>query len=250
MTYRLVQDYIENFFSCIRSRGGFNSNPTALQFEIAYKYMLIHTEIRSSENGNCEMDNIEIFEYSSAYKPHKVNAAEVEDDIEFDFPQDIIDDENVAALSAFVKEVVKHISGFVSQKVRQSTKCNMCKEALTDPEFEEDCWLLFLKNVGGLTAPASFVTAICLIAETEFRRKLRISNNFSTFIEGISNVITNSFKIGDEITCLQEHKSEILASILKTYVNIRIHYECKKLSLPNKKPIRQKLNKLTQNLGQ
>jgi len=58
LTYRLVRDYIEIFFGCIRQRGdGFNDNPTALQFEIAFKYMLIHTEIRSSENGNCEADD-------------------------------------------------------------------------------------------------------------------------------------------------------------------------------------------------
>lgn len=30
LTYKLSQDYIETFFSGIRSRGGFNNNPNAL----------------------------------------------------------------------------------------------------------------------------------------------------------------------------------------------------------------------------
>lgn len=45
LTYRILQDYIENFFGSLRARGGFNDNPSALQLEIAMKYLLIHTEI-------------------------------------------------------------------------------------------------------------------------------------------------------------------------------------------------------------
>lgn len=33
LTYKLSQDHLELFFSAIRSKGGFNNNPTALQFE-------------------------------------------------------------------------------------------------------------------------------------------------------------------------------------------------------------------------
>jgi len=32
LTYRLIQDYLENLFGAIRSKGGFNDNPTAYQF--------------------------------------------------------------------------------------------------------------------------------------------------------------------------------------------------------------------------
>ncbi|KAH0815996.1 hypothetical protein GEV33_006794 [Tenebrio molitor] len=34
-------------------KGGFNNNPTAIQFESAYKKLLIHVELKSSEAANC-----------------------------------------------------------------------------------------------------------------------------------------------------------------------------------------------------
>ncbi|TGZ45601.1 THAP domain-containing protein 9 [Temnothorax longispinosus] len=37
LTYKLSQDHVELFFSAIRSRGGHNNNPTAKQFESAFK---------------------------------------------------------------------------------------------------------------------------------------------------------------------------------------------------------------------
>jgi len=37
LTYKMSQDHIEMLFSAIRSRGGFNNNPSAAQFEAAYK---------------------------------------------------------------------------------------------------------------------------------------------------------------------------------------------------------------------
>lgn len=39
-TYKLSQDHLETFFSAIRSRGGFNNNPTAQQFSSAFKRLL------------------------------------------------------------------------------------------------------------------------------------------------------------------------------------------------------------------
>ena len=43
-TYKLSQDYIETFFSALRSKG-FNNNPNAQQFESAYKRLLVRHEI-------------------------------------------------------------------------------------------------------------------------------------------------------------------------------------------------------------
>jgi len=53
LSYKLSQDHLEMFFSAVRSRGGFNNNPTAFQFESAYKRLLVHCEIKSSDSANC-----------------------------------------------------------------------------------------------------------------------------------------------------------------------------------------------------
>ena len=53
LAYKFSQDHLQVFFSAIRSRGGHNNNPTARQFESAYKRLLIHCEVTGSQNANC-----------------------------------------------------------------------------------------------------------------------------------------------------------------------------------------------------
>lgn len=41
------------WFSAVRAMGGFSNNPTKAQFVSAYKKLLLHTQIKASEKGNC-----------------------------------------------------------------------------------------------------------------------------------------------------------------------------------------------------
>lgn len=65
LTYKLSQDYLETFFSAIKARGGFNNNPNAVQFQSAYKRLLLRNELHEFENGNCSFDGIEILHVTS-----------------------------------------------------------------------------------------------------------------------------------------------------------------------------------------
>lgn len=53
-SYRLSQDHLDLFFSCIRSRNGFNPNPTCRLFISAFKGILMPAEIRI-DSGNCSI---------------------------------------------------------------------------------------------------------------------------------------------------------------------------------------------------
>lgn len=55
ITYKLSQDHLETFFSAVRSRGGYNDNPTCRQFQAAYKRLLVHNTIVGSMHGNCSI---------------------------------------------------------------------------------------------------------------------------------------------------------------------------------------------------
>jgi len=57
LSYKLSQDHLEVFFSALRSRGGFNNNPNAIQFKSAYKRLLVKHQISGSEYGNCSTIN-------------------------------------------------------------------------------------------------------------------------------------------------------------------------------------------------
>ena len=41
LTYKMSQDHLELFFGAVRASGGWNDNPTAMQFRSAYKQLMI-----------------------------------------------------------------------------------------------------------------------------------------------------------------------------------------------------------------
>jgi hypothetical protein len=56
-------------FSAIRSKRGFNNNPTVSQFEAVYKTFLVHAEIKTKISDSClAQDNTSILKISSAKK--------------------------------------------------------------------------------------------------------------------------------------------------------------------------------------
>lgn len=73
LTYKINQDHLETFFSALRSRGGFNNNPNAKQFESSYKRLLVRHEIEASERGNCLIDDVQILYALSANKSNIIS---------------------------------------------------------------------------------------------------------------------------------------------------------------------------------
>ena len=55
--YKFSQDHLELFFSAIRARGGFNDNPTALQFKAAYKRLLLRADIKMDSGNTIPLDD-------------------------------------------------------------------------------------------------------------------------------------------------------------------------------------------------
>lgn len=51
--YKISQNHLELIFSSIRSHSGYNNNPTIKKFKFAFKKLIIHTEIKENNIGNC-----------------------------------------------------------------------------------------------------------------------------------------------------------------------------------------------------
>lgn len=49
----MSQDHLELFFGVIRSRSGYNNNPSARMFQAAYKKLLVHSQFKDGSNENC-----------------------------------------------------------------------------------------------------------------------------------------------------------------------------------------------------
>lgn len=64
-TTDLQQDLLESFFSRMRSKGGFNSNPTQEQFIGNFRRILLNTELTASSISNCA-DKLQIMQVSTS----------------------------------------------------------------------------------------------------------------------------------------------------------------------------------------
>lgn len=187
LTYKCSQDHLELFFGAIRSRGGWNNNPTALQFMAAYKRLLVRHEVQQAR-GNCSMqDQTSIL--------HVTRRANHHEDVAHDAPlddhaaarrfgmiaspraedHDYVDVPNTTTLSLYVENVVDYIAGYVVRMLQRKITCPDCMAALQEQEGSGGL-LLRRKNRGGLLVPSSSVVVICKSTEKCLRR-LEASNS-------------------------------------------------------------------------
>lgn len=235
LTYKLSQDHLEMFFSNIRSKGGFNNNPTAIQFESAYKRLLIHVELTSSEAANClAQDGTSILNVVSSNK-NCSNQLDLFCDEEMDSELDDNDKNHyeIQVYSRFDIDVIDYIAGFVVKKCLKRINCHICCNALT--EKDECSSLIRRKNKGGLTIPSKSTSFVCKMAEKTFRGfPHSFSKNNVNFIQrlitlGTARIIT--YPIFEEINYhfmeqdpMTNHLIQLVYNILKIYFTIRLHH--------------------------
>ncbi|XP_065324718.1 uncharacterized protein LOC135931493 isoform X4 [Gordionus sp. m RMFG-2023] len=111
LTYKTSQDHLELFFSCLRSKGGFNNNPSAYQLRSAIRGVMI-AKMGALCTGNCiPLDNTNLF------------CGDYQDDdniraIDFSF----IDVPDIQKLSPFVDNIATYISGYITRKLISENK--------------------------------------------------------------------------------------------------------------------------------
>lgn len=115
----------------MRSRGGFNNNPTAMQFEGAYKRVLIHTELQSLDAANCSaQDETSILNVTSnTSSQHLLDSLNVED-MEIEDMETMVSFDEISN-SMYYTDIVQYIAGFVSRGIRKKINCEICAQSLT-----------------------------------------------------------------------------------------------------------------------
>lgn len=247
LSYKLSQDHLEMFFSAIRSRGGFNNNPTAYQFENAYRRLLVHAEICSSAAANClALDGTSILNITCKNKNKKL-PVEI---LKFNVSDETDDDLIIPGYNTFVNDIVEYISGFVARKVSRGINCEVCASALISKT--SDCKLLNTKDRGGLFRATSDVINICKIAERVLREApdlTRQSDKLNVLIVKATSKIslTDKFVILQEHILNQEpisnHLITLIYYILYNYFIVRLHHQNASLN-DTKSRLRKKFTKL------
>lgn len=230
LTYKLSQDHIEMFFSAIRSRGGFNNNPTASQFRGAYKRLLVHTEINTSLAANCiAQDDTSVLTVSSASKPKVDDLLDENYDIIESDPFFETTDIVPNGFSEYVDDVTEYIAGFVARKVARVITCGVCADGLLIND--SNSLLLNRKNRGGLCKAATDVVKICKIAEKVFRM-FRVDSNAQVkrmILYTFRQINGNNFFVELNQHILDQdpennHILQLLNIVLKVYFTLRMHY--------------------------
>lgn len=257
LTYKLSQDHLELFFGAIRSKGGYNNNPTARQFEAAFKRLLVHSEITAPKTGNTvDLEKISILTCGSGIlltRSH--NGENLEESQEYktilnDVHRDIEKSDFFMSpswdLTLYVLDIVSYISGFVVKSLKKCISClkclNLLEQAVVTSQLQKR------KTFGKLIKASDMVSNICKAGEKFFRFFQKTNNIFNKNIKGVLDIlILNTVKslqsnifnfFGDHIfdgDIFENHALDLIKLILKHYFNIRIHYETtKKLEISRK----------------
>ena len=206
LTYKLNQDHIELFFSAVRARGGFNNNPTSMQFQAAYKRLLMRHSIKAT--GNCiERDEtyiIGIIRDSSTESGEVVSCGAINIARKYemiDRPTCIAEHiysemPHVVRHSEYKEAAVAYIAGYVVNMVMKRISCERCHEALVANRAERHRFVVH-KSRGGLQQPSPSVVSVCLEAEKSVQFMLKTSGGVLPQCAGIlpavaSAVLTNT----------------------------------------------------------
>ena len=203
LTYKLSQDHIELFFSAVRARGGFNNNPTSMQFQAAYKRLLMRHSIKAT--GNCitrdESRILDILRDSSSETDTVVSCSAVNLARRYDMldmpacaavaEHSYSDMPHVVHHSEYKEAAVAYIAGYVVNMAKKRVGCERCQEALVAENAERHNFVVF-KSRGGLQQPSPSVVAICLEAEKSVQFMLRSSGGVLPQCAGILPAIASA----------------------------------------------------------
>lgn len=246
--YKISQDHLELYFSSIRSRGGWNNNPTARQFAAAYKWLTVRAEVRQGGVGNCiPLEEIPILTESSRLKSPEEN-------LNFTSPH-LLHEEvlvppplesiwgdhdyimNTDVLSNCSLQIIIYIAGFVTYQLKKSIQCEHCIQAIIGDKDDFLNSLINKKNRGGLTYPSKDVVNICKISE----HFLRVNENLlmkTNFVDQLKNKVMFECIQLELFNSLAEHVLNVginhiyflIESVISKYFTIRIHFITKRKS--------------------
>lgn len=264
-TYKLSQDCLELFFCSIRAQGGYNNNPTARQFQAAYKKLLVHVELKESFRGNCiPLEELYILKLNPV---HQINITSrqysVSDLPTFDYTalhndHDYLPD----PVSAYAKHIITYIAGYIVYYLKKHIVCEYCLNSLDSTSRGSFLYsFIDLKNKKGLQYPSDDVIEICLKCEKVLKNEISVVGLSKVSIDYLKNLILREFVTANVFRnlvihsfdqfALDNHRCLLIKSIIERYLNIRLIYLSKRKTDKNRAvSIRHTSNKIVLFSGQ
>ena len=197
LTFKFSQDHIELLFCSLRTRFGSNNNPSAKEFQHAYKRLLLHQEI-TGKHGNCIIDN-DAFLLPVNLPPLK-NQSELKPFPDFKnynwlLPFESDHDYSVLShwpnLSEFQSAVIEYIAGFCVKMAIKSITCPQCLKAVIQQGTEKNFKLVNRKDRGGLIHVNASVRVVCEETEKIVKKLFLLSNGMVPSMSDTKQVVTS-----------------------------------------------------------
>lgn len=259
-------------FGHIRAHGGCNTNPTARQFKAIYKKLIIKSELRDFDSGNCKsLEDISILSCESAVDKINLTSEQKQlwenpDDELKEIYEQALFDEEIEVMTRDITEVtfpvIVYIAGFVVNALLRRLKCDVCVSALLATEDSRNHRFIKLKDRGGLIFPSDDVVNICKKMEVIIKKtvlhenKFRVSSKYTKtllvpkalehFI-GINTFESINYHQFDQ-DAMDNHVIQLIKCVMEKYIDIRLHFLSKNVTTKLSK--RQLLSKYLHLTGQ
>jgi len=188
LTNRLNQDPLENMFSIVRQKNGYNKNPTSRVFRSCFASICYFSLMKCAEHCNCEEDNDEYFTTDSLENVDITSNIEKTDELrETEEPLISNSCSTISTTKVTVKPLndltnlqpktvtlkscsVLYFIGYLAKKCINHFNCSNCKLNLILQDSLNDPNSLFLLNKtydwvssGGLYTPSPYLQELCNI---------------------------------------------------------------------------------------
>ena len=159
LTYTFSQDQIEMYFAKIRSRFGWNNNPTALQLRYAIRALLLKNKVESPSTANCVNVSDNDVNEMAKVDPRVSNL--------------------LLSTTIWRSDVLHYISGYIVKKIIECIDCPDCVPALQSNSessdfryYQNHLSLLSCKKYGNLIVPSFSVYKVVDSVDKKARRAL------------------------------------------------------------------------------
>lgn len=266
LTYKLSQDHLELFFSCMRAKGGWNNNPNSMQFKWAMRRLLFRNAVQV-ESGNCKLID------SPDLQPSVFESEEAEllkiDEIAIKMAN--LESKN---LKDFKENILVYVSGFIVRNLIKMLTCKYCIKMILHVKtvdkvlIEHNYCINVEKNyeftkfvdLGGLKLPSPSVLGIIKKCETFFQAYSGVNIQMTNAIQKAISFVNNQYRdsgelpfpgshpLLNEIMCEELHETQVVKQIVSSYIQLRLYHHGKTLTatdiLKENTSVRQKMNKL------
>lgn len=245
LTGRLNQDPVENFFSIMRQKGGYNKNPTVRSFSGAFKSNFVINLMKPPQSSNCEPDEDQALFSSDSFFFKGILPVREEVTARDDEVDDEVDAQSILSSSLSDGDngdatTLEHCSniyfaGYLVKKTLERFSCDNCKKSMEGSiDLTDKSQLLLLhRNYDFdekflLRAPSiemAKATKIATQLTVKICKKYLAQKNLFNFTKQfVIRKITS--KLPHWLVTCESHKVYMLNLLIRTV----IHKRCKSIS--------------------